>query len=708
MASTKEDVLEPHARHIGNGSMLFINTDASWSVGRNVNNLVKVSFGATASIDDTTFGFSAVAVESDGKGGWRLFVRSDEQNDTIVAVNVAANGQVDPASVGVLTREQLWQAENQYKIDLNDNGGFGDEPVLLQGGVVNLYADAVGAYQVGTGGGAPVTLKLGGQALTDEVLPPGWDIVEVVPGTSGALKVFAQSPQGAVFAADFSATGDFTGGAVLTAAELEALEVGGGLDIDGDGDLPAPAGWTSVLTDPKIRQWVDAAIAPAGPSMSALSATGAGEGAHAQPQNVSANGMSYAELVAMLQGMIKSHQDAGNTPISAAELASLQALAARGKAAFTGPTQASVDYLTSVFGKLVSGSDANRFFNGGTTTRSELGSLGSGSSLDQFQRLVSKWILGGDMPSPATGGDSATGKAQSVTAVYAQSTGSLFVEGVALADVNQGSAGDCYLIAVLGALAGTKPTAIEAMVVENTVVDGTRSWGVRFFDAAGKAHWVTVNDMLPTRPDDNAKLAYAGSADKSLNGEIWVPLVEKAYAQANTLGILPRAESRGHNSYAGVEGGQGDPLAQLLGGKVTQYSVVADAAAAGPAQVSGNDFLTAVGVHKATDSQMATLKTTLMTAINSGQTIWIGVTTTQRDSFGNQLLVGSHAHFAVDADPTSASNETVLVYNPWGQQAAANPPGPVASQFLSPVPYTLTELIGITGLDFGVLVTAGG
>ena len=105
------------------------------------------------------------------------------------------------------------------------------------------------------------------------------------------------------------------------------------------------------------------------------------------------------------------------------------------------------------------------------------------------------------------------------------------------------------------------------------VVDGMRSWGVRFFDAKGQTHWVTVNDMLPTVPGDNTKLAYGGPADKSLNGEIWVPLLEKAYAQANTLGILPRSENKGKNSFMAVEGGGGDPIVQMQGGKQKCLSV---------------------------------------------------------------------------------------------------------------------------------------
>ncbi len=700
MASTKERVIEPHARHIGS-AQLFINADASWSVGPSTRSLVKVTFGDIKSIDDTTFGFSSLAVETDGKGGYRLFVRSDSANDTIVEVTVNAAGQVDAASVTLLSQAQLYAVENQFKLDLNDNGGFGDEPVLLEGGAVNLYMAALGGFQVGSGSAAPVSLRLGSEELTEELLPAGWSIVEVQPD-AGGYKVYAQDPSGAVYAANFSASGEYTGGSLLSDAQLTQLELSEGLDIDGDSDLPAPDGWTTALKDPAIRTSVEAALA--GDTTKPKSSLGlAGPQATEPP----AKGVSYAEVVAVMQAVISTHKSAGNAPITADEVTSLQALAARGKAAFAGNTASEIDYLSYVFSRMVESSDANRFFTGGESQRSELGSLSAGMPLVQFEKLVAKWLLGGDLPNTATAGDTATGNAQAVKAGYAKSTGGLFVDGIAIADVNQGSAGDCYLIAVFGGLAGSKPETIQAMIVENPTIDGTRTWGVRFFDTAGKAHWVTVNDMLPARPDDSSKLAYAGSAGKDLNGEIWVPLLEKAYAQVNTLGILPRNERIGQNSYLAVEGGHGDPLVQIAAGKATMYSVTQDPAALAATSVGGNPYLAFKGVDGSKPAEVEALVATLTTASNAGKVIWIGVTTTQKDSFGNQLLVGSHAHYALDATPADPANNTVLVYNPWGLQPLPEPPGPIAAQFASPVPYTLAQLVGIVGLDFVILDGVG-
>lgn len=698
--SISQYLLEPHARHIGS-AVLYLNADGSWSVGPNTGNLVKVSYDTIRSIDDSTFGFSALAAERDG-AGYRLWVRSDAQNDTIVEVRLNAAGQADPASVKVLTPAELFAAEDQWKLDLNDSGSFGSDPVLLEGGAVNLYMDAVGAYQLGS-----TTLRLGGAALTDELMPAGWEIVEAQPSAQG-YTVYAMDPAGNVFAARFSTSGEYTGGDMLSAAQLEALEVEQGLDIDGDSDVPAPAGWTSLLGDAKLRSLVEAALAPNPGPLSAPQALADGTAAPANTALANASQMTHAELVAAMRTIIQDHKNAGNTPITAAEVQSLQALAARGKAVFADGNSQKGDYLAYVFGRMVESSDANRFFTGGEQQRSELGSLRADMPLAQFERLVDKWLLGGDLPNPATAGDSATGKAQQVTAVYARSEGTLFVDGVTLADVNQGSAGDCYVIAVFAGLAGASPQTITQMVVENPAIDGMRSWGVRFLDVNGMAHWVTVNDMLPTRPDDRTKLAYAGPADKSLNGEIWVPLLEKAYAQANTLGILPRNENTGQNSFFAIEGGGGDPLAQMLPGKAIQFTVTADPAKQITAPIAGNPFVTYQGVNAGDASAVANLVNTLKTAINAGKVVWIGVETTVRDTHGNQLLVGSHAHYALDANASDPANETVLVYNPWGLQNLPEPPGPTPAQFLSPVPYTLTQLVGVAGLDFVILDAPAG
>lgn len=683
---------ESHARHVGS-AMLVVNGDGSWSIGTTMANAVKVKFADITSIDDSTFGWSAVAAESDGSGGYRLWVRNDQDEDLIVEVAVNASGAVDAASLKVLAAAEMYALEEQFKVDLNDSGGFGNGPVLIQGGAVNLYMNELGHYQFGSSASEVHTLTVGGQPLDDQLLPAGWEIVELMQGGSG-LSVYAQAPDGAIFEASFDAGGALNGGTLLDAAAVDGKEQSLGIDIDGDNDVPAPDGWTSVIQTSWLREAVDSALAS---TTSAAARPGA---LSAEPLNTAANTITYAELVGLLQTAVDQHKANNNAPITAQEMADLQALAARGKATFAG-NGASAEYLSYVFSKMVEGSAANRFFQGGEVQRSELGSLGAGASVQQFERLMSKWLLGGDMPSPSTGGDSATGAPQSVTAAYAQSTGTLFVDGIAVSDVKQGTAGDCYLIAVMGGLAQNRGEQIQAMFVENPAVNGARSWGVRFFDTDGAAHWVTVNDRLPVSEAGSTTLAYAGSQNKELNGEIWVPLLEKAYAQANSLGIIPRDEQTGFNSFAAVEGGFGDPLAQLLGGKVVAY-------VAPNLGFGNNTYITTKPLDRADAASRAQVVNDLKAAINAGKVVWVGASETVRDSFGNQVIVGGHAHFLLDADTSNAGNETVLTYNPWGLSPQTTPPGALPTQFVSPETMTLTQLVGVNGLTFMILDGAGG
>ncbi len=294
-----------------------------------------------------------------------------------------------------------------------------------------------------------------------------------------------------------------------------------------------------------------------------------------------------------------------------------------------------------------------------------------------------------------TGGDKANPQAAEARPSYAKSNGTLFVDGVSLGDVNQGSAGDCYLIADLLGVAAVAPTAITAMIVDNGTVNGTHTWGVRFFDSTGIANWVAVNDMLPVSAA--GQLQYGRNAASDPNGEIWVPLVEKAYAEANMLEILPRAETTGQNSYLAIEGGQGDPIAEILGGKVVAYSL-------DPADNSSNPFVSKTVVVDRNDATALNgLIATLTSAMNAGQPIWVGTNNAVKDSFGNILLAGGHAQLGLDADKANPSSTAMLVYNPWGLADAPNPAGASPQGHISPATFEIAQLVGMTGIDFWIL-----
>lgn len=675
MSDSKEDVVETHLRYAGNGAELYINQDASWSIGTSTKTLVPVHFGSFTAIDDDTFGFSAVCVEKTSTG-FTLYVRSDADENTLVQVKVSATGEVDAASIELMSSAELYEAEDKLKTDLNDNGTYGSDAVCLLGGDTSLFMSASGAYAVGASADQAATLTVGSQPLTDKLLPSGWTITKVLATATG-FEVFAQDPSGAVFDAQFSSHGELTGGSMLSAIDLAGKEKTLGVDLNGNGDLSAAAGWTSVLKTASLKTGVDTALAD--------------------------GHISYTEAVGLVQGLIDQHKSAGTT-ISASEVTDLQAIAARGDSIFAGGTSAASDYLSFVFSKMVDGSVANRFYTGGQLQATELGNLAPNAPVSLLEKLVDKWLLGGDLPAPKTGGDKANPAAQEANPTYAKATGSLFVDGVAINDVNQGSAGDCYLLANLLGVAAIKPEAIQAMVVDNGEINGSHTWGVRFFDGTGTANWVTVNDMLPV--SESGKLQYAGNASKDASGELWVSLIEKAYAEVNTLEILFRMEATGLNSYLGIEGGRGDAMVQILGGpKVDAYIMGAPSG-----RTPQHPYVDkVVGWDPADKAAVTDLISTLSKAMNAGQAIYIGTKTDLKDSFGNTLLSHGHAQLGLDGDATNPNNTDLLVYNPWGLVDQPTPPGPTAQQFISPVRLDIADLVGQPGISFFVqdAVTGG-
>ena len=109
-------------------------------------------------------------------------------------------------------------------------------------------------------------------------------------------------------------------------------------------------------------------------------------------------------------------------------------------------------------------------------------------------------------------------------------------------DIEQGRLGDCYFLASLAALAQrSRPTLERALLVGAQGV-----FGVRWF-VGGRPCTTWVDDRFPCR---DGKPVFSHSSD----GELWVLLLEKAYAKENG------------GSYAAIVGGSaGDALADLTG-----------------------------------------------------------------------------------------------------------------------------------------------
>ncbi len=140
--------------------------------------------------------------------------------------------------------------------------------------------------------------------------------------------------------------------------------------------------------------------------------------------------------------------------------------------------------------------------------------------------------------------------------------GSLFGKnGPSYLDVQQGAAGDCWLLASLAEVAARDPQDIKNMfswagtaVDQNGVVD---LYTVRFYNSKNVAEYVAVDAELP---------AGGGTYDHPVNGVPWVALAEKAYAEANSLGYVTTQQT-GKDSYAALNGGDPAWALQAITGK---------------------------------------------------------------------------------------------------------------------------------------------
>ncbi len=263
--------------------------------------------------------------------------------------------------------------------------------------------------------------------------------------------------------------------------------------------------------------------------------------------------------------------------------------------------------------QIAMGNAANASYQGTT-----LGNLVAGSA-DRLNKLVDEWFKGGDLP------------AISANATYGWVAGQLFQNGVSYTDVMQGSVGDCYLLAVLGETAQHQPAFIQSMFGDNG--DGT--YTVRFM-RGNTPNYVTVNRMLPINNVNNSA-EYAGwGADMQSQGanphgwwapsnELWVPLLEKAYAQLNEQGWTGQD---GTNSYAGIAGGwPADVFGHITGKSGINHEFGAE-----------SDFLA---------------------LLNLGKAIVIATNVTPTDAD----FVGTHAYMVIGYDPNT---KLYTLFNPWG------------------------------------------
>lgn len=348
--------------------------------------------------------------------------------------------------------------------------------------------------------------------------------------------------------------------------------------------------------------------------------------------------LTYDEMLAL----IKSLASGG---VSASELSDLQSLYTNANV----QKMFASSYVKEISYSLIYGDVANKSWWGGSKTLSgvvALGNLGAQTTELVMNRLIDKWFLGGDLPIPVAGGDTATGKASTKVYNYATASGALFVNGAAASDINQGSMGDCFLVAALGAIANAKQNLITDMFVSNP--NGT--YGVRYFSNSGD-YFTTVNKSLIVNA--NGTVAGASNLTRSLTGEMWVSLAEKAYAQMNMQFDVNRkaANWNGENSYQSIEYGLAQTLKQVGNLNYVYYSShwksISDSYAS--------------GFNYAANAQQ--YKQTLINALNAGEVGWIGSWGATTGSNGKREFVSGHAYMLLGYN---AATGKFIIRNPWG------------------------------------------
>jgi hypothetical protein len=267
-----------------------------------------------------------------------------------------------------------------------------------------------------------------------------------------------------------------------------------------------------------------------------------------------------------------------------------------------------VDYVKILSNKIANSDVAN--------TRSDIDNLFASSSDTQMENLIGKWFLGTDRPVINSG-------------TYSYVNGSLFQNGLSADDVYQGGLGTCYYLATLAAIAQEKPDYIQNMFTDN----GDNTFTVRFYNN-GVADYVTVDRYLPTHSSGNAVYAgWGGGSYTSTSNELWVALVEKAYAQLAESGWSRSSTST--NSYADISGGW-------------MSSVISQVA----------------GLGTSSSEAVNMTQTQLINLVNSNQVLTVGFVDAADNTLG---VVNGHA-YTITA--YNATNGTFHLRNPWGSSHA--------------------------------------
>jgi hypothetical protein len=214
--------------------------------------------------------------------------------------------------------------------------------------------------------------------------------------------------------------------------------------------------------------------------------------------------------------------------------------------------------------------------------------------------------------------------------------------GPSYLDVEQGVINDCWLMASLAEVADRDPQVIQNMFVSDgtTVVNGSTVgvYSVQLFSNTGIAFDVKVDTELPSAG------GYYDHLENDMGTQVlWVALAEKAYAEANTLGLVTvSTDGGGQDSYDSMN--DGDPTWALHA-------------------ITGK-----------TASDPSLNPTTIASDWNAGSLI---VLCTPNKPVSSDI-VGNHCYAVIGYN--ASSSQPFEIFNPWGTNSLGWAGPPVSSR----------------------------
>ncbi len=279
----------------------------------------------------------------------------------------------------------------------------------------------------------------------------------------------------------------------------------------------------------------------------------------------------------------------------------------------------------------------------------------------EVSKQVDQWFLGKEPPKPSftqvgssTQNSSQGGKTTNFQ--YTTLSGNLYgnARSPEITGINQNEFGDCYLLAAVGATfgpqkasAGSTSKAVNDMIIDN----GDGSYTVRFYQndplpdgtmgSVFSPNYVTVNSQVITKQKEGKLFGATpgpGIDEPSNpdNGPIWMPLLERAYAQWHEQVLN---QDNGYSAI-GNGGSVSQALSQVTGRKSQSYS------------------------------DLPNLFPTIKDALDKGQFVGAG-TNENANELSNNVIVGSsdgtHAYSITYAYQDNSGNPRIVVQNPWGR-----------------------------------------